>query len=116
MRVLCVSHNRELALLRQRVLELAGFEVCRSESQEESLKALTSGTFDRLVICHSLPPSAAAEIIAEFKLRNPQSCLIAVLKSPWAYCPYPVDVHISATDGPDVLVETVMSCEQPAGR
>jgi hypothetical protein len=99
-------------LLRQRVLELSGFEVVRPETKRACLEALRSGRFDRLVICHSVSVDSAREITAEFKRRNPDSCVVAVLTSPWAYCPYPVDVHISGTDGPDTLVETVRNCEQ----
>ena len=110
--VLCVSRFRELALLRQRVLELEGFEVIRPETKAECMAAIASARFDCLLICHSISADSAREVMDEFRRRNPRGCLIAILASPWARGAYQVDVSISGTDGPDVLVETVRNCEQ----
>jgi hypothetical protein len=95
------------------VLQLAGFEVIRPETKADCMAALASLPFACLLICHSISPDSAREITAEFKRRNPHGCLVAVLATPWARSAYSADFNISGTDGPDVLVETVRSCQHP---
>ena len=114
MKVLCLSKNLELALLRCSLLRSRGMEVDLPQSKQEALKLIETGSYDVAIICHSLSGRSADEFAEAFRTHNPGKCLIAITQTPWERPRIKADVYISGIDGPERLVEAVRTCEVEA--
>lgn len=112
MRVLCLSANLELAMLRSAVLAVHAVHVDVARSKKEAERLLDENTYEAGLLCHSISEKTAEQLTAIFRERNPGRCLIFVSRSPWQPCPVQCDASISSLDGPEALVETVLSCKQ----
>ena len=116
MRVLCLSANLELALLRSAVLSLHGIQVDVARSKREAEQLLEENAYDAGLLCHSISEKTAERLTAIFRERNPHRCLIFVSRSPWQLTPVKCDASVCALDGPEALVELVLSCKQASPR
>src|SRR5271165_3524421 len=68
MNVLILTTDQELALFRQRVLELAGHRVKALSSEKEMLEAAEQQVpFDVALLCHRLPAATARKLIRIFR-------------------------------------------------
>lgn len=111
MRVLCLSADMELASLRRAVLATRGIDVDVARSKKEAEQLLQENTYRAVLICHSISEKTARQLAALFRERNSNACLIFVSHSPWQQSPVEVDASVCAIDGPENLVETVLSCD-----
>lgn len=111
MRVLCLSANLELALLRKAVLAIHGVEVDVARSKKEAEILLREHNYDAALHCYSISEKSAHNLASMFRENNPGRCLIYVAQSPWRGSPVKVDVSVCAIDGPEPLVEAVLSCK-----
>jgi len=108
MKILILTTDQELALLRQRVLESAGHEVLSLCTEEEAVKAAEEAVpFDVAVVCHRLPAAAARKIIRIFRdgKRPGKVVYIAHIYGEWPEVE--ADRYIVGADGPDALLRVV---------
>lgn len=94
MHVLMVSHNRNLAILRQAALNAQGLECVFCESQSEALAAMERESFDALAICNTVPEQVVEELHQAFTQRNPYAGVALVL----------TDLRQGGKDDPDAVV------------
>ena len=114
MKVLCLSANLELALLRCAMLKAQGMEVDFPQSKQEALTLIDTGRYDVAIVCHSISGRSADQFAQAFRKHNSGKCLIAITKTPWERPRIKADVYISGIDGPERLVEAVRTCEVDA--
>ena len=114
MRVLCLSANLELALLRRAVLALHGVEVDIARSKKEAEALLKRETYDAGLLCHTISEKTAKRLAELFREKNPGHCLIFLARSPWQESPVKADSSICMLDGPDSLIHTVLACRRSA--
>lgn len=108
MKVLILTTDQELALLRQRVLESAGHEVVALSTEKEAIEAAEKLIpFDVAVMCHRLPDSTARKIIRIFRdgKRPGKVVYIAHMYGEWPEVE--ADRYVVGTDGPDALIRVV---------
>jgi len=68
MKILILTTDQELALLRQHVLQSAGHEVVAVSTEREAVEAAEKEVpFDIALICHHLPNATARRIIRMFR-------------------------------------------------
>lgn len=108
MKILVLTTDQELALLRQRVLEAAGHEVVAVSSEREAVEAAEKQVpFDVALMCHRLPDSTARKIIRMFHdgKRPGKVVYIAHIYGEWPEVE--ADRYVVGADGPDALVRIV---------
>jgi len=108
MKVLILTDDQELALLRQRLLESAGHHVVATSTEKEALEAAeTAVPFDVALVCHRLPAGTARKIIRMFRdaKRPGKVVYIAHIYGEWPEVE--ADRYIVGADGPDALLRIV---------
>ncbi|MGC2109652.1 MAG: hypothetical protein WA655_09055 [Candidatus Korobacteraceae bacterium] len=108
MKILILTTDQELALLRKRVLEAAGHDVIALSSEKEALEAAEKQVpFDVALMCHHLPNSTARKIIRMFHdgKRPGKVVYIAHIYGEWPEVE--ADRYVVGADGPDALVRVV---------
>jgi DNA-binding response OmpR family regulator len=111
MRVLCLSANEELASLRSAVLSVHGVQVDIARSRKEATELLEENGYAAAVLCHSISEKTADHVVALFRERNPGRCVIFVARAPYQESPVKAEISICAIDGPESLVDVVLSCK-----
>jgi DNA-binding response OmpR family regulator len=109
MKILVLSVDPELALLRQHVLRTAGHETLApiSDHQMEDATDNVDGAFDVAVLCHRLPDGRARELIRRFHRTNPQGRIVSVVHMYGEWPQIEADRYVVGTDGPEALVRVV---------
>lgn len=110
MRVLCLSANLELALLRQAVLALHGVEMDIARSVKETEALLEKQTYHAALLCHTISDKTAEKLAVLFRERHPGRCLIFLARSPWQESPVKADLSVCMLDGPASFIEAVLAC------
>lgn len=108
MNILILTTDQELALLRQRVLEAAGHQVCSVTTEREAVEAAEQKVpFDVAFVCHRLAAATARKIIRIFRdqQRKGQVVFIAHIYGEWPEVE--ADRYIVGADGPDALLKVV---------
>jgi CheY-like chemotaxis protein len=108
MKILILTTDPELALLRRRVLEDAGHEVVTKITEKEALEAAERAVpFDVALMCHRMPDSTARKIIRIFHdgKREGKVVYIAHIYGEWPEVE--ADRYVVGADGPDALVRVV---------
>ncbi|HKT50569.1 MAG TPA: hypothetical protein VJV96_09735 [Candidatus Angelobacter sp.] len=100
----------ELARLRQAVLALHGVDVDIARSKKEA-EALLEKPYDAALLCHTISENTAQRLVALFRERNPGRCVIFLARSPWQESPVTADVTHCTLDGPDLLIDVVLTCQ-----
>jgi len=108
MKILILTTDQELALLRKRVLEAAGHDVTALSSEREAMEAAEKHVpFDVALLCHHLPTATARKIIRIFRdgKRPGKVVFIAHIYGEWPEVE--ADRYVVGADGPDALVRIV---------
>jgi CheY-like chemotaxis protein len=108
MKILILSTDQELALLRQRVLEGAGHEVAVKMTEKEAVEAAEKKVpFDVALVCHHLPTATARKIIRMFHdgKREGKIVFIGHIYGEWPEVE--ADRYVVGADGPDALIKIV---------
>ena len=108
MKLLSLSTDPELSLLRKRVLETAGHEVVALSTEKEALEEV-AGTkkFDVVLICHKLPDATARKAIRLLRESHPQAKLVYVVHIYGEWPEVEADRYVVGADGPDALVRVI---------
>lgn len=108
MKILILTTDQELALLRQRVLEDAGHQVTPLVTEKEVLEAAEKNVpFDIALVCHHLPNATARKVIRIFRegKRDGKVIYINHLYGEWPEVE--ADRYVVGADGPDALIKIV---------
>ena len=108
MKILILTTDQELALLRQNVLQSAGHEVLALSTEREALEAAEKQVpFDIALICHHLPNSTARKIIRIFRdgKRKGKVIFIAHIYGEWPEVE--ADRYVVGADGPEALLRVI---------
>ncbi len=108
MKILILTTDQELALLRQRVLESAGHQVIALSTEKEALEAAEKQVpFDVALMCHRLPDATARKIIRIFKDSKREGKVVYVAHIYGVWPEVEADRYVVGADGPDALVRVV---------
>jgi DNA-binding response OmpR family regulator len=108
MKILTLTTDPELSLLRKQVLEDAGHEVIALNTEKEALAtAEAPERFDVAVICHRLPDAAARKIIRLYHERHPEAKVVYVVHLYGEWPEVEADRYVVGADGPEALVRVI---------
>jgi DNA-binding NarL/FixJ family response regulator len=107
MRVLLLSKDRELGLLRAFALKSAGHHVIFPKGKDEAVKVIRGGAFEVAILTYTLSNETAIELHELIKQGCPRCRIVIVTQHPWAESKLEHDVAITGDAGPDALVAAV---------
>ena len=108
LRILSLSTDRELTLLRKRVLETDGHEVMAPASEKEALAAAAQENhFDVAIICYRMWPGTPRRIIRYFRKSNPRAKIIIMARMYGELPDLEGDRYVVGADGPDALLSVL---------
>ena len=108
MKILILTTDQELALLRQRVLQSAGHEVEALTSERDVVEAAERGTpFDVALICHHLPHATARKVVRLFRQNKGAGRVVYITHIYGEWPEVEADRYVVGADGPDALLRIV---------
>ena len=108
MKILILTTDQELALLRQHVLESAGHEVMAVSTEREALAAAQKQVpFDNALICHHLPNATARKIIRIFRDEKREGKVIFIAHIYGEWPEVEADRYVVGSDGPEALLRVI---------
>jgi len=108
MKILVLSTDQELALLRQRVLESAVFFDNTSTTEKQAVEAAEkSVAFDVALVCHKLPTATARKIIRIFRDGKQPGTVVFIGHIYGEWPEVEADRYVVGADGPDALIRVV---------
>jgi CheY-like chemotaxis protein len=108
MKILSLSNDPELSLLRKRVLETAGHDVVALNTDKEALEeSAGSKQVDVILICHRLPDATARKAIRLLRESRPQAKVVYVVHLYGEWPDVEADRYVVGADGPDALVRVI---------
>jgi DNA-binding response OmpR family regulator len=108
MKILILTTDQELALLRQSALESAGHQVLAISDEKKAIEAAEKKVpFDVALVCHRLPAAAARKIIRIFRddKHTGKVVFISHLYGEWPEVE--ADRYVVGADGPDALLRVI---------
>ena len=108
LRILSLSSDRELALLRKRILEHAGHGVVAPAAEKEAEEASAEGNrFDAAIVCYRMWPGSVRRLIRLFRESNPGAKVIIMVRMYGEVPDLEGDRYVVGADGPDALLKVV---------
>ncbi len=108
MKILILTIDQELALLRQRALEAAGHEVIATITEKESMEAPDKHKHvDVALVCHRLPDATARKVIRLFHERHPEGKVVYIVHLYGEWPEVEADRYVVGADGPDALLRVI---------
>ncbi|HUI82953.1 MAG TPA: hypothetical protein VL240_01950 [Candidatus Binatia bacterium] len=108
MKILILTTDPEVALLRQRILESAGHKVVTFNTEKEALEAAEEKvSFDVALVCHRLPDASARKIIRIFRDGKCQGKFVYIAHIYGEWPEVEADRYVVGADGPDALLRVV---------
>ena len=116
MKILSLSTDPELSLLRKQALETAGHEVVALNTEKEALEqAAAPQQYDVVLVCHRLPDATARKAIRLLRDSRPQAKVVYVVHLYGEWPEVEADRYVVGADGPDALVRVISEAvAQPA--
>ena len=106
LRVLLLSRDRELGLLRKRVLVQSGCEVYFPQNKDEALEAFHT-PLDVMVVAHTISRESGAHYSKIFRGKNPAGRVIYICSSTIEHPPEWADETVLGLSGPEEMVRAV---------
>src|SRR5207248_7756984 len=104
-RILSLSADLELTLLRKRVLEAAGYAVITPLSEREALEAVSEkNRFDVCLICYRMWTGKVRQIMRIFRENNPHGQFLIMVRLYGEVPELEGDRYVVGADGPDALI------------
>ena len=114
LRILSLSADQELTLLRKRVLESAGHEVIAPLSDTEALKAASAkDRFDVAIVCYRAWPAKVRQIMRIFRTSNPAGKFLVMVRVYGEVPELEGDRFVVGADGPDALLAVLGEMHSP---
>ena len=108
MKLLSLSTDPELSLLRKRLLETAGHEVVALSTEKEALEEVAGTTkFDVVLICHRLPDATARKAIRLLRDNHPEAKVVYMVHLYGEWPEVEADRYVVGADGPDALLRVI---------
>jgi CheY-like chemotaxis protein len=108
LRILSLSADQELTLLRKRVLESAGYEVAAPLSDKEALEAASGkNRFDVAIVCYRMWTGKARQVMRVFRKNNPEGKFLVMVRVYGEVPELEGDRYAVGADGPDALLGVV---------
>lgn len=115
MRILILTTDQELSLLRKRILESAGHDVQALSTEKEVLEAAEKEVpFDVALICHRLPDATARKILRMFREGKRPGKVVYISHIYGVWPEVEADRYVVGADGPDALLRIVAEVGQQA--
>jgi CheY-like chemotaxis protein len=108
LQVVSCGFDRELALLRAQILQLAGCEVTTCLNSDEALSRVGGRSYDVLLICHTLEAELCTRLAGIFRAANPHGRIVTLILAEWQRPCTTSDSVVPGMDGPTALVEAVL--------
>ena len=116
MKILILTADQELALLRKHALESAGHDVVALSTEKEALAAAEKQLpFDVAMVCHRLPDATARKIIRTFRDNKRQGKVVYIAHIYGEWPEVEADRYVVGSDGPDALIRMVAEVASPSG-
>lgn len=114
MKILSLSTDPELSLLRKRVLETAGHDVVALSTEKEALEgAAAPQPFEVVLICHRLPDATARKAIRLLRQGLPQAKVVYLVHLYGEWPEVEADRYVVGADGPDALLRIINEAVSP---
>ncbi len=114
LRILALSADQELALLRKRVLESAGYEVVAPLSGKEALDAASrQNGFDIAIVCYRMWTGTSRRIMRIFRKNNPEGKCLVMVRVYGEIPDLDGDRYVVGADGPDALLAVLNEIGAP---
>jgi len=108
MKLLSLSTDPELSLLRKRVLETGGHEVVALSTEKEALDEVAgTAKFDVALICHRLPDATARKAIRLLRDNHPETKVVYMVHLYGEWPEVEADRYVVGADGPDALLRVI---------
>jgi len=105
LRILSLSADQELTLLRKRVLESAGHEVVAPLSDKEALDAASGkNRFDVAIVCYRMWTGKSRQVMRIFRKNNPDGKFLVMVRLYGEVPELEGDRYLVGADGPDALL------------
>jgi len=105
LRILSLSADQELTLLRKRVLESAGHEVVAPLSDKEALDAASGkNRFDVAIVCYRMWTGKSRQVMRIFRKNNPDGKFLVIMRLYGEVPELEGDCYLVGADGPDALL------------
>ncbi len=111
-RVVMLSDDPELALLRHYILQSAGYDVISPRNEKEAEKVIQEHDMDIAVLCHRLSGASARQLIRCFRENNPNGKIVAMVHVYGEWPEIEADRYIVGTDGPEALLHVLTEMQQ----
>jgi DNA-binding response OmpR family regulator len=108
MKILSLSTDSELSLLRKRIMETAGHDVVALSTEKEALEeSAEPKPVDVVLICHRLPDATARKAIRLLRNSRPHAKLVYVVHLYGEWPEVEADRYVVGADGPDALLRII---------
>lgn len=105
-RVISVGTLPELLLLREAVLQQAGFRTFTASTPAEALLEIADGDCGVLLLCYSIPQVARAKLIEQYRDSCPDGRIVAISNERMDR-PAEADTLVYGIEGPEALIAAV---------
>ena len=108
MKILSLSTDSELSLLRKRIMETAGHDVIALSTEKEALEeSAEPKQVDVVLICHRLPDATARKAIRLLRNSCPKAKVVYVVRLYGEWPEVEADRYVVGADGPDALLRII---------
>jgi CheY-like chemotaxis protein len=115
LRILSLSADRELTLLRKRVLESGGYEVVAPLSDKEAIEAASGKErFDVAILCYRMWTGKVREVMRVFRNNNPEGKFVVMVRVYGEVPDLDGDRYVVGADGPDALLNVLREMQNTA--
>ena len=115
LRILSLSADQELTLLRKRVLESAGHDVVAPLSDKEALEAASGeNRFDIAIVCYRMWFGKARLIMRVFREHHPSGKFLVMVRVYGEVPELEGDRYVVGADGPDALLGVLNEMQTPS--
>lgn len=108
MKILALSTDEELNLLRQFALTAAGHNVVVLNSEKEAL-AIAQGDapYDVVLLCHKVPAATGRQLVRLLRQNKPQAKIVYVAHLYGEWPEVEADRYVVGADGPEALTRVL---------
>ncbi len=107
-RILALSADQELTLLRKHILQSAGHEVTAPLDDQEALEAASrKNAFDVALVCYRMWPARTRQLMRIFRENNPQGKFLVMVRVYGEVPEVEGDRFVVGADGPEALLKVV---------
>ena len=106
--VISVGANPELVLLRNFVLQEAGFNVISTVDENDALARIERRDCGVLLMCYSLPIEVRRKLVEALRRFCPASRIVAIANKHIEKADF-ADMFVYGVEGPEALIEAVRS-------